>query len=100
MEEEYRFIFGPAKDEQEIAGIRKRYFSTKDDSGEDSFSLAKTDYAAYVAKGSGCIQIKTPDAELDNFVNHWLPRQIYYHGETNRLCTDPRPVIIYRIIWA
>ena len=40
--------------------------------------------------GSGCIQIKTPDAELDNFVNHWLPRQINYHGETNRLCTDPQ----------
>lgn len=90
MEEEYRFIFGPAKDEQEIAGIRERYFNRKDDSGEDSFSLAKTVYAAYIAKGNGCIQIKTPDAELDNFVNHWLPRQIYYHGETNRLCTDPQ----------
>lgn len=90
MEEEYRFIFGPARDEQEIAGIRKRYFNAKDVLGEDRFSIAKADYAAYVAKGSGCIHIRTPDAELDNFVNHWLPRQIYYHGETNRLCTDPQ----------
>ncbi len=88
--EEYRFVFGPAKDEQEIVGIRKQYFSTIDETGEDGFSLAKKEYAAYVAKGSGCIKIQTPDAGLDNFVNHWLPRQIFYHGETNRLCTDPQ----------
>ena len=28
--------------------------------------------------------------DLDNFVNHWLPRQMYYHGQTNRLTTDPQ----------
>jgi cellobionic acid phosphorylase len=85
-EQEFRFIFGPAKDEKEIAEIRQRYFNESD----DGFNRAKEAYAAYVEKGRGCIQIKTPDAGLDNFVNHWLPRQIYYHGETNRLCTDPQ----------
>ena len=24
------------------------------------------------------------------FVNHWLPRQVFYHGDTNRLTTDPQ----------
>jgi len=89
-EEQFRFIFGPAKDEPEVAIIRNRYFNEKDHTGEDGFSLAKKEYAGYIAEGSGCIQIKTPDAEFDNFINHWLPRQIFYHGETNRLCTDPQ----------
>ncbi|MDZ4810430.1 MAG: hypothetical protein SGI96_19505 [Bacteroidota bacterium] len=88
--EEYRFVFGPAKDELEIAEIRNRYFNTKDDSGQDGFTLAKKEYAAYVAKGRGCIQIKTSDTAIPNFVNHWLPRQIFYHGETNPLTTDPQ----------
>ena len=36
------------------------------------------------------MRIETPDAELDNFVNHWLPRQVFYHGDVNRLTTDPQ----------
>lgn len=86
----YRFIFGPAKDEAQIAQIRKDYFQTKDEAGEDGFTSAKREYAAYVAEGRGSIEIKTPDADLDNFVNQWLARQMYYHGQTNRLTTDPQ----------
>ena len=86
----YRFVFGPAKDEAEIADIRSRYFVQKNASGEDGFTVAERDYAAYISEGKGCLEIQTPDAELDNFVNHWLPRQIYYHGITNRLTTDPQ----------
>ena len=89
-EKEFRFIFGPAKDEHEIAGIRERYFGITDTARESGFSIAQNEYANYIAKGRGCIHIKTPDEALDNFVNHWLPRQIFYHGETNRLCTDPQ----------
>ncbi len=89
-EQEFRFIFGPARDEQEIAEIRSRYFNTENKSDENGFTRARREYASYIENGSGCIQIKTPDPELDNFINHWLPRQINYHGETNRLCTDPQ----------
>ncbi len=89
-EKEFRFIFGPAKNEEEIACIRKKYFIEKNINGEDGFTLAETEYAMYVAEGKGCIHIKTPDVDLDNFVNHWLPRQLYYHGKTNRLSTDPQ----------
>lgn len=105
-EQEYRFVFGPAKDEAEIADIRELYFGldgekgTKEDAesaleerqaySEYGFDAAARDYAAYVAEGRGTLTIDTPDKDLDNFVNHWLPRQMYYHGVTNRLSTDPQ----------
>lgn len=89
-EQVYRFVFGPAKDEKEIEEIRNKYFINKDKDGKDGFQLAKTEYSEYIAKGKGTIEISTPDKDLDNFVNNWLPRQMYYHGITNRLTTDPQ----------
>ncbi len=80
----YRFIFGPAFDDAEIKKMRDTYLS------EQGFAKARAEYSAYVASGSGCLQIETPDAELDNFVNNWLPRQVFYHGDVNRLTTDPQ----------
>jgi len=89
-ESEYRFLFGPAKDEDEIARIRAKYFTAANTDGIDGFAQAEREYAEYVSEGRGCLEIRTPDADLDNFVNHWLPRQMYYHGKTNRLTTDPQ----------
>lgn len=89
-EKEFRLIFGPAKDEEEIGHIRAKYFAKYAMSGDDGFQLAQREYAEYIAEGKGCIQIKTADEHLDNFVNHWLPRQVYYHGITNRLSLDPQ----------
>lgn len=89
-EEAYRFMFGPAKDEEEIARIRGGYFLNADECGADGFIAAEWEYDRYIREGRGCIEISTPDPDLDNFVNHWLPRQIYYHGQTNRLTTDPQ----------
>jgi cellobionic acid phosphorylase len=80
----YRFLFGPAFDDAEILSLRARY------SGAVAFQQASAESAAYVAQGEGCLRIETPDPALDNFVNHWLPRQILYHGELNRLTTDPQ----------
>lgn len=81
---ELRFIFGPAFDDAEITQLRKKYLST------DGFATAKNEYQTYVSSGRGCLQIETPDKELNNFVNHWLPRQVFYHGDVNRLTTDPQ----------
>ncbi|OIW27118.1 glycoside hydrolase family 94 protein [Coniochaeta ligniaria NRRL 30616] len=81
---DYRFLFGPAVDDEEIWGVRSKYLS------EEGFARAARDYAAYIEQGSGCMRISTPDKELDNFVNNWLPRQAYYHGDVNRLTTDPQ----------
>jgi cellobionic acid phosphorylase len=84
---EFRFVFGPANNDDEIAQIRDRYFGHPEN---DGFALAERDYAAYIGEGSGCLAIQTPDPWLDHFVNHWLARQVYYHGTTNRLTTDPQ----------
>jgi len=81
---ELRFMFGPAFDDAEIAQLREKYLSAQ------GFAQARADYAGYLAAGQGCLTISTPDKELDNFVNHWLPRQMFYHGDVNRLTTDPQ----------
>jgi cellobionic acid phosphorylase len=82
--QEYRFIFGAAFDEAEIAALRNKYLL-----GE-MFHQARAEYAGYIAQGEGCLTVETPDRELDHFVNHWLPRQVFYHGDVNRLTTDPQ----------
>lgn len=80
----YRFAFGPAKDDAEIKQIRDRYLS------ETGFSQAEQNYQNYIGEGEGVLHIDTPDEGLNNFVNHWLARQVYYHGDVNRLTTDPQ----------
>jgi cellobionic acid phosphorylase len=82
--EEYRFLLGPAFDQAEILSMRERYLS------EAAFDRTQKEYEDYIARGSGCLQIETPDKALDKFVNNWLPRQVYYHGDVNRLTTDPQ----------
>ncbi|KAH7125751.1 glycoside hydrolase family 94 protein [Dendryphion nanum] len=84
QDQEYRFLFGPAVDDAEISTMRNKYLSKK------AFVQAADDYAKYIEKGKGCIRIDTPDKDLDNFVNNWLARQVYYHGDVNRLTTDPQ----------
>ena len=79
-----RFMFGPAFDDAEIIQLRDKYLSA------EGFANAKTEYETYVSSGRGCLHIETPDKELNNFVNHWLPRQVFYHGDVNRLTTDPQ----------
>jgi cellobionic acid phosphorylase len=81
---DYRFVFGPARDDAEIARLRDRYLCA------GGFEQAQSAYRAYLEAGRGCLRIDTPDAGLDHFVNHWLWRQVYYQGETNRLSTDPQ----------
>ncbi len=83
-ERQYRFIFGPALDDAEMTSLRKKYLSA------EGFGVTAAAYGSYMAPAKGCLQIKTPDPELDNFVNQWLPRQVFYHGDLNRLTTDPQ----------
>ncbi|KAF2018073.1 glycoside hydrolase family 94 protein [Aaosphaeria arxii CBS 175.79] len=83
-DQEYRFLFGPALDDAEIGHMRNKYLN------KDAFAKSAKEYAEYIEKGSGCLRIETPDKDLDNFVNNWLARQVYYHGDVNRLTTDPQ----------
>ncbi len=80
----FRFAFGPARTENEIHDIRDKYL------GEGGFEAAQAEFGEYLETGKGCIRIETPDPLLDNFVNHWLARQMFYHGDVNRMTTDPQ----------
>ena len=80
----HRLVFGPAFDDDEISRLKSTYLST------EGFAKARCDYADYIADGRGFINVDLPDSHLATFVNAWLPRQVYYHGDTNRLSTDPQ----------
>lgn len=82
----FRFLFGPAKDKSSIDAIRQQFFA---DDGE-GFENSAQQYKRYINAGKGCLQVSSPDKEFDRFVNHWLPRQMYYHGDVNRLTSDPQ----------
>jgi len=82
--QEYRFLFGPARDDAQIVALRERLLSAA------GFAEASAAYANYLEGGRGCLRIQTPDPWFDDFANHWLPRQVYYHGDSNRLTTDPQ----------
>ncbi len=82
--QEFRFVFAPARDDAEIVALRERYLRP------EGFGDAAVAAAARLAHARPCIEIETPDPWLDAFANHWLPRQVYYHGDSNRLTTDPQ----------
>ena len=81
---EYAFLFGPARDKEEILDIRRKYFEIK------TMPEILCQVADYHSSYSRCIQIETPDQELNHFVNNWLPRQLNYHGKSSRLTADPQ----------
>ena len=83
-EEELRFLFAPVLDEAEALALRERHLSA------EGFAVAAEAMRRYLDKGGGCLRIESPDAWLDHFTNRWLPRQVYYHGDSNRLTTDPQ----------
>jgi cellobionic acid phosphorylase len=79
-----RLLFGPAKDREEIEHVRRHWLSPV------GFARAQQEYALYQSSGQGCLRVKTPDETFNHVVNTWLPRQVFYHGDVNRLSTDPQ----------
>lgn len=79
-----RLVFGPAKDRAEVEHIKATWLSAA------GFERAAAEYGAYVDSGAGCLTVDTPDPTFNHFVNRWLPRQVFYHGDVNRLTTDPQ----------
>jgi len=80
-----KFAFGPAKDSKEINDVRSRFLI-----GSNAFRQARADNIDYLKSGEDSLEISTSDSLFDNFVNCWLPRQVLYHGDVNRLSTDPQ----------
>lgn len=87
--EELKLIFGAAKTNEEILAFKNHFFDVSDNNS-DGFTSEVNQYKDYVNLGKSCISIDSPDKEFNHFVNHWLPRQVYYHGDVNRLSTDPQ----------
>jgi cellobionic acid phosphorylase len=79
-----RFAFGPAEHDDEIRTIKNSYLSA------EGFTYASQAYASYIEQFQHKFRINTSDTYFDHFVNNWLPRQIFYHGDVNRLTTDPQ----------
>ena len=79
-----QFLFGPAQSDQEVAELRTRYLAT------DTIEQDVEKYAQYIHKSLHHFTVKSPDTEFNHFVNYWLPRQLHYHGDSQRLCTDPQ----------
>ncbi len=84
-QEQIKCIFGPARDTQEIEVIKQRYLDR-----DTGFDDSAQEYHSYINQALPCIQVDTPHPALNRFVNHWLPRQVFYHGDVNRLSTDPQ----------
>ncbi|MBU2871129.1 NdvB protein [Colwellia sp. E2M01] len=83
-EKHHQFLFGPAKDEAEIEKIKDKYLS------KAKRITAEKNYQQYINQGKACLQLNTGNEGFDDFFNHWLPRQMFYHGDVNRLSTDPQ----------
>ncbi|MDO6762886.1 amylo-alpha-1,6-glucosidase [Agarivorans sp. 1_MG-2023] len=78
-----RLCFGPAKDKAEIQQLNQRYLQSDE-------QQIKAESEDYFSQAEGCIKVNTPDQQFNHFVNNWLPRQVFYHGDSNRLTTDPQ----------
>ncbi|MCF2949730.1 hypothetical protein L0668_16545 [Paraglaciecola aquimarina] len=79
-------LFGPAKDLAQISTYKAQFLTQ----GQAQFNNRAEEFKAYLSLGKGVLQIETPDSDLNAYVNHWLARQLYYHGDVNRLTTDPQ----------
>jgi cellobionic acid phosphorylase len=78
------FLFGPAKDLQEVERIRQSYLIG------DKIKIEQHNQHDNLAGATNNLTLDSPDDTFNHFVNYWLPRQVYYHGDTNRLSTDPQ----------
>ncbi|MAM09865.1 MAG: glycosyltransferase 36 [Rhizobiaceae bacterium] len=81
--EDFRFVFGPAVDKAEITALTKNYLG-------GALAPVRQEYDRYIRSGLGTLVLRSPDDDLNHFVNYWLPRQVFYHGDTHRLTTDPQ----------
>ncbi|MEG3766647.1 GH36-type glycosyl hydrolase domain-containing protein [Alteromonas sp. 14N.309.X.WAT.G.H12] len=80
----FRFVFGPAKDHSSIRRIRDDHLSAA------GFAASLEAALQRARQWQPKIHLQSPDDKLNHFVNHWLCRQVIYHGETQRLTTDPQ----------
>lgn len=78
----FSFLFGPIHKNSDINTLKSEHFDTQTSQNNAS---AKTD-----KKAQGCLSVDSPDDLFNQIINTWLPRQVTYHCEVNRLTTDPQ----------
>lgn len=92
-EEQLNFVFGAAKNKEEVSELKKYYFpDTTNHAGieQTGFERAIRELEPYVLQGQNNLKITSDDEQFDAFTNNWLTRQVFYHGDVNRLTTDPQ----------
>lgn len=80
----FNWLFGPAQNRTQVVQLKSKFIDSLAPAAHKSI----LDDQQPILKS--CIQIDCPDSSFSHFVNHWLPRQVRYHGESNRLTTDPQ----------
>lgn len=73
--EEFAWVFAPVSDMVHAERLRNKYF-------ENTPSLPQSEKPLF--------QIRSSDRDFDAFVNCWLPRQVKYHCQSDRLTRDPQ----------
>lgn len=87
----YKFVFGAAANMQEVAQVKERFFNGLEGlTGLDGFEQEFNRYKNYINQAYQGQVISCSEKHFQEFVNNWLPRQVYYHGDVNRLTTDPQ----------
>lgn len=76
-----RWVFAPAADKFHARKIAEQYFSQ-----DPVESCNSTDNS----KLNNRFVIRSEDETFNHFVNTWLPRQMRYHCQSNRLTRDPQ----------
>ena len=80
----WTFLFGAAEHDEEIAqrigellpeGVIAEQLKHQQQQLNDRLSVTR---------------FHSPDSNLNHVLNHWLPRQLMYHGQSQRLTTDPQ----------
>ncbi|MFD2166647.1 GH36-type glycosyl hydrolase domain-containing protein [Thalassotalea euphylliae] len=80
QQETFRFAFGPAQNKREIADIKNTLFDDSMKGKLDTNSDPRQQFPLTV----------TSDIVHKDYLNHWLPNQMKYHGDLQRLSTDPQ----------
>lgn len=75
-----QMVLGVAADADEVAQIRKKWFA-KADTMKGAVEARQEHYAQLTNR----VQVKTPDAEFDRLVNHWLGYNLCFTARWTRL---------------
>jgi cellobionic acid phosphorylase len=78
------FLFGPAKNREEMLALRKKYLA------KGAVDEAVRAACVFLGKNAPVVRIATPDAEFNHFINNWQSRRALQIGRTLRYNLSPQ----------